>query len=923
MESRMKKRVRTLPSTFFHLYLILWLQAGYLGAEDSSEWLTQANHKSRSASISQDGKILAYVHPRGKKSELWIKYLQDSGSGVKVFSVEGKIESPRWRRDHRAIVYSLKNDKKSKIYLKNLGDRSKPRLLTTGDANYYHPALSPDGKWLAFDSDLSGNYDIWLQNLKNSELTRVTTFKNHDFYPDFSPDGTHLVYTSFRNNTFNLFMKKLSVNGSLPLQLTQGEHISAHPRFSPSGSGIYFDSNRTGKNQIYFFSLKDYAVFSVTSGRFNASFPSIAKKSESEKILVFDCQEQGVTGIKTIKLGADVREQFTRLEPVKEFSEIKHELELSLEAAHATATGNPPNSSFETDLKRIKVGKEELVRNPKLPSTGFENESFDLGFLNDSPTQGGILVGGEGLNSDKALNEKTIPPSIRPILARTRDSALTQLSRLKRFKPLHTSTQAKKIASPLRIHRPDRKTKLRSYFEPKMPPFVLGTYPSQNERDVKPYQPIGIIFKRKLSQEEKQRFLRGKIFVEDQEVPVETRYSGSLMRLDFIPKEALKGSTKYRVSAGGTHFSFTTWANPKTAKITQNSPPPKVPKQQALAIDKGFPNHRSRNVKVTTPIQVRFNAKLNPDSINASSLELFENGVLVPGELTFENNDQVLTLQPYRNLREATVYDIKVGGGLEGRQTQRLQRETEWKFKTEHFSPFLISKSPHSIMDNPVQPLILEFNRPLKPSSLRPDEFFLQGKSFRYQGGLEIKEKGKILVFTPYQRVPDQQDLRFYLSPNLRDTDGNILQNTGALPIATRFPRGFGSSGRVIAKARKLLPRVKQSPKNPQTSVQTLEGFFKRGYIKNKEARNIASRSATINRYRIALLIEESLSSFDRMTRKEKNQLETLLLEFSDELKNMGINVDEYQQRISLGLRPGVLQNSRRARDFISRGRRL
>ncbi len=903
----MKKRIRTLPSIFFHLYLILWLQVGYLGASDLGEWVTKASHKSLGASLSHDGKILAYVHPSQKKSELWIKYIQDSGPGVKVLSVEGRIESPNWNHSNKAVVYSLKTNKKSKIYLKNLGDRSKPRLLTAGEANYFHPVISPDGKWLAFDSDLSGNYDIWLQNMKNSELTRITTFKNHDFYPDFSKDGTHLVYTSFRNNTFNLFMKDLSVNGSLPLQLTKSEHISAHPRFSPDGSGIYFDSNRTGRNQIYFFSLKDYSVYGVTSGKFNAAFPSIAGQ-----LLVFDCQEQGVTGIKKIHLKQEVIQTFSALEPVKEFSEVKHELELSLEASKESARLERPRSNFEADLKRIKVGREQLVRHPKLPSAGFEKESFDLDFLDEKPDQGGILVGVEGLR-----------PAKTHVPLRTSRSALAELKRRRPVSPLASVPQPKPPGTMLKVPRQDQKAKLRVYFEPKMPEFVLGTYPNLNEQDVKPYQPIGIIFKRKLRPAEKQRYLKGKIFAGENEVPVQTRYSESLMRLDFIPKEALKGATEYRVSAGGTAFSFKTWVAPVGAVMESESPSKNISVQKALAIEKVFPSHRSRNVKVTTPIQVRFNTRLNPDSIHAGSLEVFEDGALVPGELTFENNDQVLSLQPYRNLREATVYLVKVDKEIRGRDTQDFAGKAEWKFKTEHFSPFLISQSPKSIMNAPDQPLILEFNRPIKPDSLNPDEFFLQGRSFRYQGGVEIKQKGKILVFTPYQRVPDQQELRFFLSPNLRDMDGNLLQNSAPIQVATRFPRGFGTSGRMIAKARKLLPRVKQGSKRSEVSVGALEGFFKQGYIKNKEARNISSRSSTVNRYRIALMIEESIASLERMTREEKTQLEALLQEFAGELKNMGVNVGEVMQQISNRSHSKARPASRSARDFLSRGRRL
>ena len=39
-------------------------------------------------------------------------------------------------------------------------------MLTQGKSNDYHPSLSPDGRILAFDSDRSGNFDIWLLDLE-------------------------------------------------------------------------------------------------------------------------------------------------------------------------------------------------------------------------------------------------------------------------------------------------------------------------------------------------------------------------------------------------------------------------------------------------------------------------------------------------------------------------------------------------------------------------------------------------------------------------------------------------------------------------------------------------------------------------------------------------------------------------------------
>ncbi|MBL8291682.1 MAG: serine/threonine-protein kinase, partial [Bryobacterales bacterium] len=60
------------------------------------------------------------------------------------------------------------------------------------------PALSPDGKLLAFASDRAGadNLDIWVKQVGGSEPIRLTQSVANENEPSFSPDGTSIVYRS-------------------------------------------------------------------------------------------------------------------------------------------------------------------------------------------------------------------------------------------------------------------------------------------------------------------------------------------------------------------------------------------------------------------------------------------------------------------------------------------------------------------------------------------------------------------------------------------------------------------------------------------------------------------------------------------------------------------------------------------------------
>ena len=78
--------------------------------------------------------------------------------------------------------------------------------LTTGPARDYWPAFSPDGTKIAFTSDRSGNYDIWVLDLASMELTQITDSRSTDNQPCWSPDGSALLFASMRRGSQDLWL---------------------------------------------------------------------------------------------------------------------------------------------------------------------------------------------------------------------------------------------------------------------------------------------------------------------------------------------------------------------------------------------------------------------------------------------------------------------------------------------------------------------------------------------------------------------------------------------------------------------------------------------------------------------------------------------------------------------------------------------
>jgi Tol biopolymer transport system component len=109
------------------------------------------------------------------------------------------------------------------------------RLAAAGGLTEY-PALSPDGRFVAFASDRAGhgNLDIWVQPAEGSDPVQLTFGPANEYQPVFSPDGTQVV---FRSEESGGGLYTVSALGGKPRLLAFG---GRDPNFSPDGKWLAF-----------------------------------------------------------------------------------------------------------------------------------------------------------------------------------------------------------------------------------------------------------------------------------------------------------------------------------------------------------------------------------------------------------------------------------------------------------------------------------------------------------------------------------------------------------------------------------------------------------------------------------------------------------------------------------------------------------
>jgi TolB protein len=90
-------------------------------------------------------------------------------------------------------------------------DGSQKMTVIDSEGNDVNPDCSKDGEWLAFVSDRSGNYEIYLSSPTGENQQQLTFNVAEDNNPAISPDNNSVVFHSNRNGNYDIFMITLSV----------------------------------------------------------------------------------------------------------------------------------------------------------------------------------------------------------------------------------------------------------------------------------------------------------------------------------------------------------------------------------------------------------------------------------------------------------------------------------------------------------------------------------------------------------------------------------------------------------------------------------------------------------------------------------------------------------------------------------------
>jgi dipeptidyl aminopeptidase/acylaminoacyl peptidase len=154
--------------------------------------------------------------------------------------------------------------RRTHLYVMDIASKGLTQV-TSGDYDDSQPAWSPDGTRLAFtsnrtaDADRNYNNDIWTVDASNSDkgahLSQVTTNPGEDNSPAWSPDGRWIAYvTQLEPRLFEYATKHLAVSpasgGPARVLTLKMDRITSDTRFTPDSKNVYFIADDDGTQNL-------------------------------------------------------------------------------------------------------------------------------------------------------------------------------------------------------------------------------------------------------------------------------------------------------------------------------------------------------------------------------------------------------------------------------------------------------------------------------------------------------------------------------------------------------------------------------------------------------------------------------------------------------------------------------------------------
>ena len=246
--------------------------------------------------VSFDGSRIVYLAEEGGVTDVYT-VAATGGTPTRVTSTTEAEERPEWTRDGR-IVFALTEGETSRLVsvAAGGGDRKEvaaapgrtprlspdgqsllywrgtwmavellvqpraggaPRRLTDGSSAAWGPLWSPDGRWVVFTGhDAARNLQLFVVAADGKsaprQVTRFSAAEGRAQLASWSPDGRRLaLMLEDAENRSHIWIAEVETGAAVRVGESHGDFLDEAPRWFPDGKRLAFQSDRTGRMEIW------------------------------------------------------------------------------------------------------------------------------------------------------------------------------------------------------------------------------------------------------------------------------------------------------------------------------------------------------------------------------------------------------------------------------------------------------------------------------------------------------------------------------------------------------------------------------------------------------------------------------------------------------------------------------------------------
>jgi Tol biopolymer transport system component len=191
--------------------------------------------------VSPDGGRVAYERTLGGEVDIWVYDSALGGSHTRLTRNAGLVTLPVWTRDGSRIIYSEEHPQYD-LYWRDWRAGTPAQQLLAGPFDKYAQSVSPDGRELAY-TVAAESWDIWILQLAGEPEPRpFRAPESTEWGPVFSPDGRWIAYESDESGRMEIWLESYpdTARGRRKISREGG----VRPRWSAGGELFYrHDSN--------------------------------------------------------------------------------------------------------------------------------------------------------------------------------------------------------------------------------------------------------------------------------------------------------------------------------------------------------------------------------------------------------------------------------------------------------------------------------------------------------------------------------------------------------------------------------------------------------------------------------------------------------------------------------------------------------